>query len=127
MAGGKDCPSDDVVLGLHPRSSVALGPCLLCTGPVLGRRQPSHSCIVVVIVVRLGGNNLKESCLVTPGSHCCCRCCCAAQVKAQLPGKPQAINIMLAIEVEPHPQFSRRGYDIIYPLTLRLSEALTGK
>lgn len=49
------------------------------------------------------------------------------QVKAQLPGKPQAINIMLAIEVEPHPQFSRRGYDIIYPLTLRLSEALTGK
>jgi DnaJ-class molecular chaperone len=49
------------------------------------------------------------------------------QVKAQVPGKQQAINIMLAIEVEPHPQFSRRGHDIIYPLTLRLSEALTGK
>lgn len=49
------------------------------------------------------------------------------QVKAQVPGKQQAINIMLAIEIEPHPQFSRRGYDIIYPLTLRLSEALTGK
>jgi DnaJ-class molecular chaperone len=48
-------------------------------------------------------------------------------VQAQVPGKQQAINIMLAIEVEPHPQFSRRNYDIIYPLTLRLSEALIGK
>lgn len=44
-----------------------------------------------------------------------------------MPGKQQAINIMLAIEVEPHPQFSRRNYDIIYPLTLRLSEALIGQ
>lgn len=44
-----------------------------------------------------------------------------------MPGKQQAINIMLAIEIEPHPQFNRRGYDIIYPLTLRLSEALAGK
>lgn len=58
---------------------------------------------------------------------CVAWCAACVQVSAQVPGQQQAIKVMLAIEVEPHPEFSRRGFDIIYPLTLRLSEALAGK
>jgi DnaJ-class molecular chaperone len=37
------------------------------------------------------------------------------------------INLMLRIEVEPHPQFQRQGLHVIYPATLRLAEALVGR
>ncbi len=48
------------------------------------------------------------------------------QIVAPL-GAQQRVNVMLRIEVIPHPQFGREGPDITYSTTLRLAEALMGK
>lgn len=51
----------------------------------------------------------------------------AIQVAAPLgPDPKQRLNVLLSIEVEPHPKFRRQGLDVLYTQILKLHEALMG-
>ncbi|KAF8060045.1 DnAJ-like protein [Scenedesmus sp. PABB004] len=49
------------------------------------------------------------------------------QVAAPVGDGQQRLNVLFRIEVDPHPQFTRQGLDVLTSTTMRLSEALLGK